>query len=65
MTIQELQNKYDRLYEKVKRTRGWQREWKKFHIESDRQVMIRLERELDNMIKEETDLRKRMQKEMF
>lgn len=65
MTMQDLQNKYDRLYEKAKRTRGWQREWKKYHIESDRQVMIRLERELDNIIKEETDLRKRGQKELL
>ena len=65
MTTEELQKKYDRLYEKIKRLRGWQREYKKYHIESDRQIVVRLEREVDQMIKIETDLQKRKQNELF
>ena len=65
MTIEELQAKYDRLYQKVKKCRGWQREYKKYHIESDRQVMIRHERELDSMIAVEDKVQKSLQKEMF
>ena len=65
MTIEELQKKYDLLFEKAKRCRGWQREYKKYHIESDKQIMIRLERELDQMINTETELKKSNQKELF
>lgn len=65
MTYEELENKYNRFVERVRRLRGWQREWEKYHASTDKQVKRMLEREVDNLIKEETDLQKRKQKELF
>jgi hypothetical protein len=53
MTQKELQKRYDILFEKIKQVRRWQREWKKYHSEPDRQMVLMRERELDNLITEE------------
>lgn len=60
-----LQKKYDRLFDKVKRVRGWQKQWNKYHVEQDRQMMLMHQRQLDSMIALEVEERKKKQKELF
>lgn len=65
MSTEDLQKKYDRLFERVKRVRGWQKEYARYHIDQDRQMMIRNVRELDDMLKVEEMERKTKQKQLF
>lgn len=65
MTQDELQKKYDRLFDKARRVRGWQKQWYKYHVEQDRQMMVMQQRDLDNMIALEVAERKKRQKELF
>lgn len=50
MELELLQKKYDSLFEKIRRVRRWQREYAKYHVERDKQLMVLNERELDDMI---------------
>lgn len=65
MTYEELEKKYNHLFERVKRLRGWQKEYDIYHGSMERETKKRIERDVDNLIKQETDLQKRKQKELF
>jgi len=65
METEILQKKYDRLYEKVRTVRNWQRQYRKYYVIQDKQMMIMHERQLDNMIALEDINRKKNQKELF
>lgn len=65
MELEALQKKYDRLYHLTKKMRGWQRQWYTYHIESDKQIMMRVQREVDSIIKVEDEEIKKKQKELF
>lgn len=65
MSTEDLQNKYDRLVDKVRRMRGWQKEWHKYHVRSDLEKAKRLEREVDQLLTEEVNARKSKQREIF
>lgn len=53
------EKKYERLFEKIKTVRGWQKQYKKYHVMQDRQMMVIHERQLDNMIAVEDNYRKK------
>lgn len=65
MTEAEIQTKYDRLLEKVRRMRGYQKEYFKYRASSDLQLAKRFEREVDQLIADEVKIQKSNQKEMF
>lgn len=65
MTQEDLQKKYDRLFEKVRRMRGMQREWFKYRVGDDLKRAKVLEREVDQLIDEEVKLKKSNQPEIF
>jgi hypothetical protein len=64
MTQEDLQKKYDRLFDKVRRMRGWQKEYQKYHASSDRGLAKRFEREVDQLIKDEVDRKNSKQLEL-
>lgn len=64
-TAEEIQKKYDRLFDKVRQMRGVQKEYFKYRASSDLDKARRLERELDTMIKEEVELKKKQQTALF
>jgi hypothetical protein len=65
MTPEEVEQKYLRLVDRVRRMRGYQREWDKFHCSSDKEYKRRLEREVDELIIEEVKKQKSKQQEIF
>lgn len=65
MSQEEIKKRYDRLLEKTRQVRGWQKQWYKYHVQSDLQVAKRLERELDQMIAEEVKIKESNQGEIF
>jgi hypothetical protein len=52
MSTEELQAKYDKLFDKVRQMRGYQKEYFKYRASSDLERSKRLEREVDQLIKE-------------
>jgi 23S rRNA A2030 N6-methylase RlmJ len=64
MTQEDLQKKYDRLVDKVRRMRGWQKEYQKYHASSDRELAKRFEREVDQLVKDEVDRKNSKQLEL-
>lgn len=65
MSQEELQKKYDQLFDRVRRMRGHQKEYFKYRASSDLQLAKRFEREVDELIKKEIEQRKSNQKEIF
>ena len=65
MTQEELQKKYDRLFDKTRQMRGIQKEYFKYRASADLQRAKVLEREVDQLIKDEVDLKKSLQPEIF
>lgn len=53
MSQEELQQKYDRLIDRVRRMRGRQKEYFKYRASSDLEAARRLEREVDKLLNEE------------
>jgi hypothetical protein len=64
MTQEDLQKKYDRLLDKVRQMRGWQKEYQKYHASSDRELAKRFEREVDQLLKDEVDRKNSKQLEL-
>lgn len=65
MTQEELQKKYDRLFDKVRQMRGHQKEYFKYRAGSDLDKAKRLEKDVDQMIKDELKVKESNQKEIF
>ncbi len=65
MNQEELQKKYDRLFDKVRQMRGLQKEYFKFRASSDLKRAKILESDVDNLIKQEVEYRKSNQIELF
>ena len=65
MTQEELQAKYDRLVDKVRRYRGWQKQYLKYHSSSDLEKIKQYAREVDRLIAEEVKKQESKQKEIF
>ena len=65
MTQDELQKKYDRLLDKTRQMRGWQKEYFKYRAGTDLEKAKRLEREVDAIISEEVKIQKSNQGEIF
>lgn len=65
MTQEELQRKYDTLFEKVRRMRGHQKEYFKYRTGKDLETAKRIERELDQLIKVELERRNSKQGELL
>lgn len=65
MTPEELQKHYDRLVDKVRQMRGWQREYFKYRARSDLDRARKLEREVDKIIAEEVKARTSKQIELL
>lgn len=65
MSNDELQQKYDRLFEKVRRMRGYQKEYFKYRVKNDLETAKRFEREVDKIIDDEVKLKKSNQTELF
>jgi hypothetical protein len=53
MSTEELQTKYDKLFDKVRQMRGYQKEYFKYRASSDLEKSKRFEREVDQIIKDE------------
>jgi hypothetical protein len=64
MTFEELLIRYKRVLEKTKRTRGWQRQYEKYHVTQDKQYKRRHERELDAILMEEEKVLKLLESEL-
>lgn len=60
-----LQLRHNRLVDKVRKMRGYQKEYFKYRIGSDLKVAKKFEREVDFIIKEEVERQKANQKELF
>lgn len=65
MTPDEIKARYDHLLDKVRRLRGYQKEYFKYRASRDLQLAKRFEREVDDMIKTEVEIQKSKQKEFF
>ena len=67
MSQEELQNKYDRLLDRVNRMRGFQREWQKTRALSpdEKKKMKHLEWEVDGIVKQEIAQQKSQQQNIF
>lgn len=65
MTFEELQAKYNRLIDKVRRMRGHQKEWFRYHAKVDLDASKRFAREVDQLIDQEVKQQKSGQTEMF
>lgn len=65
MTQEELQKKYDRLVDRVRRMRGLQREYFKYRVGEDLKKAKVLEREVDHLLDEEVKNKKSNQQEIF
>lgn len=65
MTTEELNAKYDRLFELVRKMRGRQKEFFKYRASVDLQESRRLERQVDTLIADEVKRKQSQQKELF
>ena len=65
MNTEEIQKKYDRLLDKVRRMRGLQREYFKYRVGEDLKRAKAMEREVDQIIDEEVKAKKSNQPEIF
>ena len=65
MTQDEIQKKYDRLVDRVRRMRGLQKEYFKYRASDDLKKAKTLEREVDQIIEEEVKTQKSNQQEIF
>lgn len=65
MTQEELQRKYDHLLNLVRKMRGWQKEYYKYHASIDLKKAKYLEREVDILIDVGVKAIKSNQKELF
>lgn len=63
--LKALQKKYDKLFDKVKRVRGWQKQYYKYYSLQDKQMMLINQKQLDNMIAIEESERKKKQMKIF
>lgn len=63
--LHELQRKYDRLVDKVRRMRGYQKEYFKYRARADLDRAKILERDVDKIIAEEVAAIKSNQKTLF
>lgn len=61
----EITAKFDRLLDKVRRMRAYQREYFKYRAKSDLDLAKRFEREVDKMVEEEVKIKKSNQQELF
>lgn len=65
MTQEELEKRHDRLIDKVRKMRGYQKEWFKYRVGEDLKRAKVLEREVDQLIDEELKFKKSNQTEIF
>lgn len=65
MDLKTSQKKYVLLLEKIKRLRGWQREWERHYCRSDKEVKKKLEREIDRFVEQELKKLKSAQMELL
>lgn len=65
MTYEELQAKHDRLVNYVRRMRGHQKEWFRYHTRDDLDRARKLEREVDKLIDAEVKEMKSGQRSLF
>lgn len=61
MELDALQKKYDLFLEEAKKVRGWQKQYYKYYVLQDKQMMIMHQRKFDNMIAIEESERKKKQ----
>lgn len=62
---QDLEKKYEQLFNKVRQMRGRQKEYFKWRASSDLQEARRFEREVDALIDQELKIQKSNQTELF
>lgn len=65
MTPDELQTKYDRLIDLVRRMRGRQKDYFKYRARPDLDASKNLERQVDNLLKSEVEKKESKQQELF
>jgi hypothetical protein len=53
MTPEGLKKRYLEFLEAVKKMRGWEQQYEKYKIESDRRKMIRARHQVDEMLRQE------------
>lgn len=63
--IKYLISRHDTLVEKVRRMRGYQKEYFKYRTRQDLELSKRFEREVDKLLNEEVEIKKSNQKEIF
>lgn len=65
MTQQELQKKYDYLFDKIRRMRGVQKDYFKYRAKSDLEILKKIERDVDLFIEKEIKEINSKQTEIF
>jgi hypothetical protein len=65
MNQDQLQQRYDQLYEKVRRMREYQKKYFQFRTQADLNASKNCEREVDHLLASETKRRASGQSEMF
>ena len=65
MTQEESQTRYNHFFELVRKMRGWQKEYAKWHARSDLDKVKYYQRKVDEFIKEEVEKQKSKSQELF
>lgn len=65
MTLSELENKYNHLVDRVARMRAVQTHYEKYRIGTDRDRKRALEKQVDDIVKDEMKKKGSQQKEIF
>ena len=65
MTPEEIHIKYARLVDLIRKMRGWQREYRKYHARGDLPKMRHYERQVDALIDAEVKAAAAKQKQLF
>lgn len=65
ISIGDSQKRYERLLDKTRQMREYQKRWYSYHIRTDLDKAKRLEREIDQLIAEEIKIQKSNQGEIF
>jgi len=65
MTQEEIQKKYDHLLDRVARMRNLQINYDRYRVSADRDKMVSLQRQVDELVKNEFKAKRSQQKDLF
>lgn len=63
--MKHLIDRHEKLVDKVRRMRGYQKEYFKYRTRQDLELSKRFEREVDQILREEVSIKESKQKEIF